>query len=756
VIDRERIRREVAALSDESRLDLVAGFVDRMDDLYLSRYSPQAIAKHVRLAQTLGRETPVALEFSEETAGTIAITIVADDHFGELAVLCGLLSSFGLTIVSGDIHTFDRIGARRADRAGDRRSRRQQDHEPSAPKIVDVFRVRPIEGVPFDDERRRAFSGELADLLRLLGDRLYSEARDRVNLRLVERLDSFRVDFGGVLYPVDVVFDAESEERWTIMDVHAQDTPAFLYALVNALSMRGVYIHRVEIESVGTEARDRFFVADRQGRTIDDYEEQATLRLAIGLIKQFTYFLPQAPDPVSALRHFDQLLDGVVDSVGGRRDALPRLEKAFSDLAHVLGSSRFLWEDFLRMQAENVVPAIEELRRRGLPRGRALFIRRLEEQLARAATIDAKKETLNDFKDREMLAIDLCQLLEPNVDLTEFSASLTELAEAVFDQAYRVCDAELRKRFGQPRLENGSPCPLAIFGLGKFGGGELGYASDIELLLVYEGAGRTDGEEKIENALYFDRLVRMLIELVESQRDGIFEIDLRLRPFGRKGALASSLEQVGQYYRKDGDAEPFERQALVKLRHAAGDAVLGGSVEDLRDAFVYSGAPWDLDHARHLRWRQLKELVRPGERNLKHGAGGTIDIEYAIQYLQIMHGHRLTALRTPNTITAVDRLAKEDVISAPESVALREAYLHLRSVINALRMVRGNARDLLLPPPDSAEFKFLARRLGYKGATWRQAAERLEQDLERHMRFAHDFYVGRFGAPVRDPNATSS
>ena len=150
-------------------------------------------------------------------------------------------------------------------------------------------------------------------LLTLCAAGRIDEARERLNRRLVDSLgaswDADRPAGGEALAPLDITFDQDESSRWTVMEVRGRDTPGFLYALANALAMRGVYVQTVRIESVGREARDTFWIARRDGRKIEDAADRQALRLAVALIKQFTHLLPSAPDPARALRSFDQFLD---------------------------------------------------------------------------------------------------------------------------------------------------------------------------------------------------------------------------------------------------------------------------------------------------------------------------------------------------------------------------------------------------------------------------------------------------------------
>ena len=255
-----------------------------------------------------------------------------------------------------------------------------------------------------------------------------------------------------------------------------------------------------------------------------------------------------------------------------------------------------------------------------------------------------------------MFRIDIKHIVEPSSNFPDFSLALTELAEVIMERSLADCTAKLEKSYGVPRLSNGKPCPIAIMGLGKFGGRELGYASDIEVLFVYAGSGNTNGTNEIENSEYFERLAQELLGWIEAKQEGIFRIDVRLRPHGGKGALANAFEEIRRYYSPTGLAAPFERQALIKLRHIAGNSALGHKLETHRDSFVYGDAHWDTPTALELRRQQLKQLVAPGKVNVKYSAGGLIDIEYTAQYLQVMHGHNYPGLHTPNTLQALAAL----------------------------------------------------------------------------------------------------
>ena len=462
------------------------------------------------------------------------------------------------------------------------------------------------------------------------------------------------------------------------------------------------------------------------------------------LIKQFTHALTWAPDPAKALEAFDQFLDLIVEESrqAGKKQAWDFIndKKTYPLLARLLGASDFLWEDFLRRQHVNLLPLLKDYRDAPLIKPQVTLRKELNRVIAKVKTDAARKEALNRFKDQELFRIDMKHILEPATSLPDFSLAISELAEVIVERSFIDCQAKLTKLYGAPRLPNKKPCPSAILGAGKFGGRELGYASDIEVLFVYGGPGRTSSKQGIENSEYFERLAQELLQWIEAKQEGIFHIDVRLRPHGGKGSLANAFEELCKYYSAEGLAAPFERQALIKLRHIAGDASLGKRVEAHRDTFVYSGAPWDLAVALDLRRQQVKQLVEPGKVNIKHSHGGIVTLEYAIQYLQVMHGHRHPSLRTPNTLQALAALIDSGLIPRATGENLRKSYLFLRMLIDGLRMVRGNTKDLVLPPPDSDEFIFLARRVGYTTDDWQAGARHLQTDIEQHMKQTREFF----------------
>ena len=706
------LKQKIQSLCPEATQDCLNEFFARMDSDYFVTFAPEAIANHVQLSSSLNEERLVRLQITPTGNSEFEIVIVGFDYLAQFSIFCGLLSAFGLDIRTGDIFSFSK-------------------RSPSS-KVVDVFRVALKPGEVFDENKKVEFETELQTTSRLLAQNSIQEARMRLYRFLTERIERMDEPLSGLLSPVTLTFDNETSAEWTVMEVQSEDSFAFLYAVSNALSMRGIYISRVKIRSVGHQTHDQFFIVDRWGKKIRKPPEQRRLTLAVRMIKQFTRFITEAPDPARAMQHFDQFLDKLEeieeDKMLKRTLSLLASSDRMGRLAHLLGSSDYLWDSFLQIHFTELIPLIEADSK---PSDKATMQRELRAALDQTDQVQ-QRDVLNAYKDRQLFLIDVHHLLQPNATLLEFSRSLTDLGEVVVGEAARISHERLVERLRKSSRRK-SPGEFAIFGLGKFGGREMGYASDLELLFVHDG----DSE-------FFSALAHHVVDLIETRDKGIFHIDLRLRPHGDAGSWSTSFEQFTRYYSIDGDAAPFERQALIRLRWCAGDEKLGRRVESHRDSFTYGGQAWDWQDALHLRQRQMKELVKPGDVNVKYSAGGIIDIEYAIQYLQLLNGKEHPEIRVPTTLEALSHLRRLQIVRESDYRLLQSSYLFLRNVIDALRIVRGDASDLVLPEESTDEFKSLARRMGYREKDRVKSAARLAADIRESMEAAHAYFLTRF------------
>jgi glutamate-ammonia-ligase adenylyltransferase len=318
---------------------------------------------------------------------------------------------------------------------------------------------------------------------------------------------------------------------------------------------------------------------------------------------------------------------------------------------------------------------------------------------------------LNDFKDRHLFRIDMRHVLGYCRPFGAFSKELTELAELVVRAACRLAFREQTELHGRPSMADGRECRWMAAGLGKFGGVELGFASDIELLLVYQAEGRTAGPQSISNADFFERLSRTVAAGIRAPQDGIFHVDLRMRPYGQAGAAAVRFADFVDYYSETGPAWPYERQSLVRMRAVAGDAEFGEIVCSAVRDIIYQPGRFDFAAMQAMRERQIRQLVRAGSVHVKLSDGGLVDCEYAVQSLQLLHGGRLPRLRQTGTLDGLRAAVAEGLVSGETAEAVENAYVFLRELADCLRMVRGNARDLTLPEPGSRDWQQLERRM---------------------------------------------
>ena len=686
--------------------------------VYSDVFNSEVRRRHADLLARLTPEEVVCVELAPLTDNQCELTVAGLDQLGDLSLICGLLFARGCDIIAGHAFTGVDRPTTLSDSTGD-------DADDTRPRMfVNVFRVRTPQAIP----NSGFWQDYESDLRMLFG--LATEGRlDAAQGWLARQLTK-----PGTRHPtpatrpqpVEIAIDNSRAPDATMMQIRGEDTPGFLYELCNALALSHISIQSMLIQTSGPMVSDTLTVTTAEGRKITDRNRLQELRAAVVLTKQFTHLLADSANPSAALSHFRTLLsdlfrqDRWLDQLASLQQ--PEVLRA---LAQLLGDSDFLWEDFLRLNHAELFPLIADQQ----ALAEAHDLPRLQADLTRA--IDAagipeeQRRALNSFKDREMFRIDMRHILGLQREFGQFSRELTWLAEAVCGQALQLCIAELRSRYGQPLTDAGDPVRMTLCALGKCGGEELGFASDIELMFLYDGEGATDGPEGISAVEFFNRLTELLQQSIQARQKGVFEIDVRLRPFGNAGAPAVAWEAFERYYRPEGPAWPFERQALVKLRPIAGDDNFGAEIVRLRDQLIYTGESYDLAAMRGMRERQIRELVRAGRFNAKLSPGGLVDCEYFVQALQITFGDEHPALRTPNTRAALRALEQIGIL--PDRLPLRNAYRFLRRLIDALRMVRGDARDLHVPPEGSDAFEFLTRRLDRH-----LAGERLADEIDRH------------------------
>ena len=703
-------------------------------------YSADERALHDRLLASVLRPEDVAVHAEDAGDDCWTVTVCTSDWVGALATIAGLFPAYGMDIESADVFTLRVPAPRpvrspRAFRTGGRRPFRSAAERPApvSRRLLDVFRVRALS--PTSDDVWERFRVDLQEFVALL----VAGRRDAAREQLIDRVSEAMSTLGSQgerVYPVNVEVSNDASPHYTQVSIRSTDTVGFLYTFANALAVLNVNVERAEIRTVDGETRDVFMVTGRDGGKIAGEEQLREVRVAAALIKQFTQLLPRSPNPAMALRQFNALTLQMLsrpDWSSGLQD----LESAtvMGTLAQLMGVSEFLWEDFLRMQYEELFPVVVDLPSLDEHRPAHLLERELNGRLHQLDDLAEQVEVLNSFKDREMFRIDLRHITS-RIDFREFAMELTALGEVAVRAAAALAYRLRVEQYGEPQLADGRTCAWCICALGKFGGREMGYGSDVELIFVYEGEGSTSGAESLPNARFFAEFVRAFLGALKTKREGIFEVDMRLRPHGNAGALACSLAGFRDYYSEGGPARQFERMALVRLLPVAGDAALSERVTEARDDFVYTGTPLDIENVRHLRGRQADELVQRGALNAKYSRGGLTDVEYFVQAWQVAEGREDQSLRVANTLDAIARLADGGYVTSAQAGEMEATYGFLRRLIDALRVVRGHAKDLTVPAVDSREFAYLVRRLRF------ESAEELRDAIAANMAAAERLWEG--------------
>jgi glutamate-ammonia-ligase adenylyltransferase len=349
----------------------------------------------------------------------------------------------------------------------------------------------------------------------------------------------------------------------------------------------------------------------------------------------------------------------------------------------------------------------------------------LSEELARFVTrmIDADDATrLARYKRRELLRVYLRDCLGI-ATLSELTEELSNLADVILRYSLASALQEMLNLYGSPQFHDSHgrihKAQFAIVALGKLGCRELNYASDIDLLFLYSGAGETSGVGQTPNSVitnkeFFTGVAERTVQMIgrNSDEGAVYRIDLRLRPHGRDGDLVWEIGRAADYYR--GQAHNWERQALIRARASAGsEEVVSAFLDSVRDViFSRDALPGTLDEVRRAKEKiDRKQGARNRSFNVKLGQGGIREIEFIAQALQLQHGGREPWVRSAQTLIVLARLAEKNYLSETERTRLSAAYTFLRTVEHRLQMEHGAQTHTL--PASRERLELLARRCGY-------------------------------------------
>ncbi|MBY0585603.1 bifunctional [glutamate--ammonia ligase]-adenylyl-L-tyrosine phosphorylase/[glutamate--ammonia-ligase] adenylyltransferase [bacterium] len=451
------------------------------------------------------------------------------------------------------------------------------------------------------------------------------------------------------------------------------------------------------------------------------------LGLVENLVRDLGQYLPGSADPDRALNNLERFLKRCRSPLA-MLSFLERQPHSLAILFQLFAASQFFSEliidnpEYFDLVWEHGTEPVDPVR---LKDELLAEIRALHYQHDQVLSVIRRRRS------RELLRIGFRDIVAGQ-PLDQITRSISDLADAVVETALSVAYRKQSLRFGEPRSSDGKYSRMVVMGLGKLGGQELNYSSDIDLIILYEEDGQTDGKlASTPNSVFFAGVVQEMVNMLSaSTAHGFaYRVDLRLRPHGREAPLCQSLRSTLAYYDRHG--RTWERQALVKARPVAGYKGLGQRFLDEIERFVYR---------RYLSFVEINEIKsikrqielksdshRAGAINVKTGRGGIRDIEFIVQFLQLLNGGVNSSLRENNTLRSLRLLVDTGCINNDEFAALETAYRFLRKTEHRLQFMFDLQRHTI--PESTDELDKLAMRLGYTSGSGVRPGEEFLSDL---------------------------
>ena len=356
----------------------------------------------------------------------------------------------------------------------------------------------------------------------------------------------------------------------------------------------------------------------------------------------------------------------------------------------------------------------------------------LNEHLTSVLDETVLMKALRLFRRYILVRLEWSQLTYTSSD-EQILSQLSELAEVIIVTARDWLYELSCKEWGTPCSHQGEPQPLLVLGMGKLGGGELNFSSDIDLIFTYPEHGQTQGgRRELDNAVFFTRLGQRLIKALDSiTEDGfVYRVDMRLRPLGEGGPLVLSFSSMEDYYQEQG--RDWERYAMVKAK------VLGDQQNSFTKELYQMLKPFVyrryidfsvLQSLRNMKSMIEREVRRRGlKNNIKLGAGGIREIEFIVQVFQLIRGGRVIGLQTRSLLTALQVIEQESLLDTNEVAQLRNNYLFLRRCENLLQAINDEQTQTL--PEEELDQIRLATNMGF--TNWSEFIEQLTVRMQQN------------------------
>ena len=451
------------------------------------------------------------------------------------------------------------------------------------------------------------------------------------------------------------------------------------------------------------------------------------------ILHRIGVLLTSAPDPDAVARHLGQLW---TDSP----NAFLRITGQIATLRYLMAV--FSYSAFLSAAVLKNPQWLEQLARGDMHR--VLMAEEYETRLRQLIGWESDQAPsaveLACFRREQVLRIVIRDVLGLGT-LSDVTEELSNLADAILDLSYRRIRASLAAIHGEPMF-NGEPAQFSVIALGKLGGRELNYSSDIDLMFIYEGSGETQGPHRITNKEFFKKIANTYTEILSTYTGGgmCYRVDLRLRPDGRYGEVCHSLEGAQNYYQTRG--RDWELQMLIKGRVAAGESGPGTRLLEFVEPLIYSTtldfkAVESVSEARERFNEKLKRSANAGI-DIKLARGGIRDIEFLVQCLQRLHGGREPWVRHGGTLFALFRLRDKDLLSDSEYSRLAAAYQFLRNLEHRLQF--DEDRQIHVLPQSLDAIELLARKMPESQTGTVPTAGTLQRELHGHFEAVQELY----------------
>ncbi len=407
--------------------------------------------------------------------------------------------------------------------------------------------------------------------------------------------------------------------------------------------------------------------------------------LVTHLVEQLKALLPTSTDPDRVLNNLDRFIQAS-RSPQSLLALFEREPDSLATLVQLFATSQYMADRLI------VEPEVFDLLRMtdGQPVHAALLADEIVAEVLAADDVRAAMRAIRAFRHRETLRIAYGDFIG-GLPVEIVTEQLSALADAILQAAVMVARRELSLKREPPLRSDGQEARFAVIALGKLGGAELNYSSDIDLLFVCDEAVEAASRRGISASDYFERLAQLVIRLLsEATSTGIaYRVDMRLRPGGSQAPLVLPSIEAVRYY--DSSGRTWERQAFVKARAVAGALELGREFLEQMQPWIYRRYlnRADITGIAALKRRIEKQSASSADarNNVKTGPGGIRDIEFVIQFLQLLNGSDLPALRTSNTLQAIQALEEAGCLTMPEREALAVNYRFLRRLEHFLQIM---------------------------------------------------------------------